>query len=230
MRKSIKRFERGADVCRDIPDGTLVLCGSEVYVNDSEVLYEVDEFTQEIFERDFDIKSGEWKVEDGWIIGKNPEMCPGMIVSKADYFGSVMLECTVKMIPPSTHDINIMINGSWDEVNDKRDLAYVTGMEAFWHGNIGFEKSPEYKLVAATQLFDFDPDIEHTMLFGNMDGRIFVINDGKLCLEVFDPDPIDTSKYGKIGFEAFSSWFKVKNIKVRKINYKKIPNKYIREF
>ena len=39
MRKELKRFERGADKCREIPEGTLILCGAEVYLNDSEVLY-----------------------------------------------------------------------------------------------------------------------------------------------------------------------------------------------
>ena len=141
-----------------------------------------------------------------------------------------MLEVTVKMVAPSTHDINIMINGSWDLEKDQRDIAYVTGIEAFWHGNVGFEKSPEYKLTAATQLLEFDPEKEYKMQFGNIDGKIFVLVDGKLCLEITDPDPIDTSKYGKIGFEAYSSWWKFKDVKVKKLKYEKITEKYVPEF
>lgn len=230
MRTTKKRFERGADISTEIPDGTLVLVGAEVYLNDSEVLYEQSEFTQEILERDFDIKSGEWYVEDGWVVGKNPRCNPGMLVSKNDYFGNNMLELTCKMVGPSTHDINIMLNGSWDLEKDCRDVAYVTGLEAFWHGNIGFEKSPDYKLVVSTSLYDFDPNAEHKLQFGNLGGQLFVLVDEKIALEIRDPNPIDSDKYGKIGFEAFSSWWKFKDLRVKKLNFRRIIDQYVSEF
>lgn len=230
MRTERKKFEYRADKCRQIKEGHLQLAGIDVFLNESEVLYERDTFTQEQMLDEFEIKCGEWYAEDGWVVGKNPNCCPGMFVSKADFFGNNMLEVTVKMVAPSTHDINIMINGSWDLEKDQRDIAYVTGIEAFWHGNVGFEKSPEYKLTAATQLLEFDPEKEYKMQFGNIDGKIFVLVDGKLCLEITDPDPIDTSKYGKIGFEAYSSWWKFKNVKVKKLKYEKITEKYVPEF
>lgn len=230
MRTERKKFEYRADKCRQINKGHLQLAGIDVFLNESEVLYERDTFTQEQMLDEFEIKCGEWYVEDGWVVGKNPNCCPSMLVSKADFFGNNMLEVTVKMVAPSTHDINIMINGSWDLEKDQRDIAYVTGIEAFWHGNVGFEKSPEYKLTAATQLLEFDPEKEYKMQFGNIDGKIFVLVDGKLCLEITDPDPIDTSKYGKIGFEAYSSWWKFKDVKVKKLKYEKITEKYVPEF
>ncbi len=230
MRNQRKKFEFRADRCRKIEDGQLLLAGIDVFLNESELVYEQNEFTDEQFKKDFEIKCGEWYTENGWIVGKNPDCCPGMIVSKADFFGNIMLEVTAKMIAPSTHDINIMINGSWNESKDIRDIAYVAGIEAFWHGNVGFEKSPEYKLTAATQLFEFDPEKEYKMQLGNIDGKIFVLVDGKLCLEITDPEPIDVTKYGKIGFEAFSSWWKLKDIKVKKLKYTKIAEKYTPEF
>jgi len=230
MRSTKKRYERGADINTNIPEGTLLLVETEVYLDKSEILYEQEEFTQEVLERDFDIKSGEWYVEDGWVVGKNPLCCPGMLVSKDDYFGNNMLELTCQMVDPSTHDINVMLNGSWDLENDCRHVAYVAGLEAFWHGNVGFEKSPEYKLVISTSLFDFDPTAEHKLQFGNIDGQLFILADGKIALEIQDPDPIDVNKYGKIGFEAFSSWWKFKEVRVKKLNYRKIKNEYVREF
>ena len=152
-----------------------------------------------------------------------------MIVSKDDFFGAVMLEITAKMVAPSTHDVNIMINGEWDDEKG-RGNAYVAGMEAFWHGNIGFEKSPEYKLTAATNLFDFDPEKEHLFQLGNANGKLFVRVDGKNCLEITDPDPLDAEKYGKIGVEAFASWFKFKNLKVYKLNCERVKEYYCPEF
>ena len=91
--------------------------------------------------------------------------------------------------------------GEWDEEKDERGMAYVAGVEAFWHGQVGFEKSPEYKLTAATPLFTFDPEKEHNFKMGSVEGKVFVLVDDELCLEIKDPDPLDVNKYGKIGFE-----------------------------
>ena len=230
MRHELKRFERGAEISRKINDGTVKLAFFDVDLKNSELIHEVDEFDEKSFCDNFVIKSGEWYVEDGWVVGKNPEMCPGMIVSKKDFFGNVMVEISAKTVSPATHDINVMINGEWDEIKDERGMAYVAGLEAFWHGNVGFEKSPEYKLTAATPLFKFDPEIEHNFKMGNVDGKIFVIVDDELALEVQDPDPLDVNKYGKIGFEAYSSFWKFKNLRVYKLKYEKIKEYYNKEF
>jgi len=230
MKNERKRFERGAEISTVIDEGILTLVGYDVDLKNSEILMEIDEFDDEILHNNFDIKTGEWSTEDGWVIGKNPEMCPGMIVSKGDFCGNVMLTLTAKTVAPSTHDINIMINGEWDDKINVRQNAYVAGLEAFWHGNIGFEKSPEYKLTAATHLFDFDPDKEYVMTLGNIGGKIFVLVDGNLCLEITDPDPLDENRYGKIGMEAYSSCWKFKNVKVQKIKYEEKKEYYNREF
>ncbi len=230
MRTELKRFERGAEKCKNLPEGMLKLAFVDVDLKNSELVYEVGSFDAAKFDENFVVKSGEWTVEDGWVVGKNPEMCPGMIVSKKDFFGNIMVEITAKMVAPATHDINVMINGEWDEEKDCRGMAYVAGVEAFWHGNVGFEKSPEYKLTAATALFDFDPEKEHNFKMGNADGKIFVLIDDKLCLEVTDPTPLDANKYGKIGFEAYSSWWKFKDLKVYNLKLEKIEEYYNPEF
>ena len=230
MRETLKKFERGAEKCAAIPDGMLKLAFLDVDLKGSELIHQVDTFDDASFNENFVVKSGEWYTEDGWVVGKNPEMCPGMIVSKEDFFGNIMVEITAQMVAPATHDINVMINGEWDEEKDIRGNAYVAGVEAFWHGNVGFEKSPEYKLTAATPLFSFDPAKEHNFKMGQVDGKIFVLVDDILCLEITDPDPLDVNKYGKIGFEAYSSWWKFKALRVYKLKYEKIEEYYNQEF
>ena len=230
MDKNLKRFERGAEKSSVLPDGMLKLAFFDVDLKNSELIYLADSYDGKKFEEDFVVKSGQWYTDDGWVVGKNPKMAPGMIVSKNDFFGNVMVEITAKMEGGSTHDINVMINGEWDEKKNERGNAYVAGVEAFWHGNVGFEKSPEYKLTAATHLYKFDPDAEHNFKMGNIDGKIFVLVDDILCLEITDPDPLDCEKYGKIGFEAYSSWWKFKNLRVYKLKYEKIEEYYNAEF
>lgn len=229
MNKPIKKYERGFEKGISTK-GILRLANHDVDLANSEIILSVDDFDEAKFNELFWVKTGEWSVCDGWVEGVNPKMCLGMIVSKDDYFGDIMLEITCKMISPSTHDINIMINGEWHDDTNSRGLAYVSGMEAFWHGNIGFEKSPEYKLTVATGLFDFDPEAEHKFCLGNAGGHLFVLADGKKCLEITDPDPIDTCKYGKIGLEAFASKWKFKNLRVYRLKHEKIKEYYNPEF
>lgn len=223
-------FERGAEKYPNIPEGTIKLAFYDVDLKNSQLLFRIDDFDDETLHAHFQVKSGQWYTENGWAVGKNPQMCPGMIVSREDFFGNVMVQITAKMVGPATHDINVMINGRWDEEIDQRAEAYVAGVEAFWHGNVGFEKSPEYKLTAATPLFDFNPEKEHDFKMGSVDGKIFVMVDDQLCLEVSDPDPLDGTKFGKIGFEAYSSWWKFKNLKVYQLSYQKVNEYYNAEF
>ena len=46
---------------------------------------------------------------------------------------------------------------------------------------------------------------------------IFVFIDGRLVLEVTDPTPIDTTRYGMIGFEAYTSAIQIRHPAVRQI-------------
>lgn len=230
MRTALKRFERGAEQSPVIPEGTVKLAFYDVDLKNSPLLFRVDEFDDAALNAHFEVKSGKWYTEDGWVVGKNPNMNPGMIVSKADFFGHVLVEITAQTVAPATHDINVMINGRWDGEKNERAEAYVAGLEAFWHGNVGFEKSPEYTLTAATPLFDFDPSIPHNFKMGNAGGKIFVLVDDRLCLEVSDPDPLDVEKFGRIGFEAYSSWWKFKDLKVYRLSYQKISEYYNPEF
>ena len=105
MRIELKRFERGAEISRKINDGMVKLAFFDVDLKNSELIHKVDEFSEESFNDNFIIKSGDWYVENGWVVGKNPEMCPGMIVSKKDFFGHVMVEITAKMVSPDRKSV-----------------------------------------------------------------------------------------------------------------------------
>lgn len=63
-----------------------------------------------------------------------------------------------------------------------------------------------------------------------MDGHCFVCVDGKLVLEVTDPSPINSNLYTKIGFEAYSSFIQIRNVKVRRIVWDPSDSHYSAEF
>ncbi len=205
------------------------IVGKQILLDESEVLYDRP-FTEETLAADWRVRGGDWWLDGEWLTGRNPENCPGMVTSRASYCCNVMLDFEARTVAPSTHDINCMWNGSWYEDSNERALAYVAGLEGWWEGKVGFEKSPEFKLIAATPLFDFEPGRIYRLQAGSIDGHVFVFVDGRLLLEVKDPDPIDFSTYGMIGFEAYASMIQVRRLVVRRIAWRENQLRYEAEF
>lgn len=205
------------------------LMKKQLFPEEMEILYNRP-FSEESLAEDFEIRAGEWYVENGWLIGKNRENFAAMIISKADYFGPVLMEFDACTILPCTHDINVMWHGSYNDKTNTRDVAYVAGLQGWWDGKVGFERSPEYTFNVGTSLFDFEPGRVYHMTVGDIKGHIFVVVDGKLVLEITDPNPIDDTKYGRIGFEAYCSNLKFKNVCIRRADYKEDIKSYTAEF
>ena len=207
----------------------LTIMRKKINLEKSKVLYS-EPFTKENLAKNWNHYSGEWRFEDGWVYGKNPDNKPGMIVSKKNYPGNVIVEFEAQTVLPSKHDIDFMWNGSWDEKKNQRGVAYVGGLQGWWEGKAGIEKAPDYKLTACTPLFSFTPGKVYNVKGGSIDGHCFVFVDGKLLLEVTDPDPIDSKKHAKIGFEAYASHIKIRNLIVRQIAWVPLNLKYDKEF
>jgi len=128
------------------------------------------------------------------------------------------------------HDINVMWNGSWDEMKNERGTAYVAGLEGWWEGKVGIEKSPEYRLTAGTPLFEFDPGRIYRIQAGSIGGHCFIFVDGCLALEMTDPDPIDSTRFTKVGFEAYCSHIQVRNVRVLAAAWRPLDIEYTAEF
>jgi len=208
---------------------SLRIMGKEILLDDCPVLYDRP-FTDDSFTADWQVRGGEWWVEDGWLTGRNPENSAGMLISRANFFGNVLLEFDARTVLPSTHDIDCMWNGSWNEETNARGVAYISGVEGWWEGKVGFERSPEYKLNVATQLFSFQPGRTYRIQTGSIDGHLFIFIDGCLALELTDPDPIDATRYGLIGFEAYASHMQIRRLIIRQIAWRQRQLSYAPEF
>ena len=181
-----------------------------------ERLYDCERLTDEVIKRDFEIHGGVWRTEDGWVIGENRECSAAMIMTRGEYVGDVLVEFDAATVAPATHDINVTWHGSWDYDKNARGMGYVMGVEGFWEGFIGFERSPDYSLLAMTDLFDFTPGEVYHVTVGNIGNTLFMAINDRLALSVTDPAPIDVDKHGKVGFEAFCTKVKYCNLKDRK--------------
>jgi len=65
---------------------------------------------------------------------------------------------------------------------------------------------------------------------GNIGNVLFVAIDGRMALEVRDPDPIDLMKHGKVGFEAYCTRVKYKNLCIRRMEAENSFEPYKPEF
>jgi len=206
------------------------LMKKRIFPETMEILYDRP-FTPGSIAEDFTVRGGRWQVdEDGWLIGENRENSAAMIMSKAEYFGDVLVEFDASTVLPATRDINVTWHGSWDEEKNCRGWAYVAGIEGWWQGMVGFEKSPSYDLFVTTKLFPFEPGRIYHMTVGNIGNDIFVAIDGVVALEIHDPDPIDIMKYGQIGFEAYCTKVRYRNVQVKRITYIDTAAPYEPEF
>ena len=121
-------------------------------------------------------------------------------------------------------------NMEWDEAKDERGVAYVAGVQGWWDGKVGLEKSPDYLLTAAAPCPWFRPGRDYHIMTGSIDGHCFLFVDGELRIELLDPDPIDARRYTRLGFEAYHSMIRVSQLIVRQIAWEPREQAYPDEF
>lgn len=207
----------------------LLIMQKRICLDASPVLYD-RALTPECFLEDWTVRNAHWEAHDDAFWGSNPEPAPGVIFTRQGFPGNVLVDCYARVLPPSTHDIDVMWNLSWDEARNERGAAYVAGVQGWWEGKVGIEKSPEYKLIAAAPCPWFKPGEEYHIQAGSVDGHCFLFVDGVLRLEVLDPHPIDASVHNRIGFEAYQSLICVRRVVVRQIVWEPREMRYEKEF
>lgn len=198
------------------------LMKKKVFPERVETLFEINDFNSQSISDLFDIKGGKWYSEDGWLIGENRECTAAMCVTRSTFTGDLLVEFDAATVAPATRDINVTWHGSWNEETNTREMGYVMGINGFWEGRIGFEKSPKYDLLVLTELFRFEPGKIYHVTVGSFalpSGavRIFMAIDDVVALEITDPDPIDINAYGFVGLEVFCTKVKYKNLKVKRL-------------
>jgi hypothetical protein len=207
----------------------LLIMRKRIDVAASPVLYDRP-LTEECLEEDWEARHAEWTCEDGAFCGCNPRPAPGVLISRPEFPGNVLMDFRARTVLPSRHDIDVMWNLSWDYKTDTRGPAYVAGVQGWWDGKVGIEKSPEYRLIAAAPCPWFEPGREYHIQAGSVDGHCFLFVDGVLRLEVLDPDPINSKRHNHVGFEAYQSMIRVSDVVVRQVVWEERDQSYPEEF
>ncbi|MBO5279588.1 MAG: hypothetical protein J6B55_00055 [Clostridia bacterium] len=201
------------------------LLGKKILFDKSEVLlsYKPDQNWLDYF----DIKSGQWRYEDGCLIGAETGNMGGILFTKERYEDNVMLSFTVSTVLPATRDLNAVFCADWDEATDYLGDSYVCGLNGWYENKAGLERN-NTKLYATTSLYRYNPGDELRMTCGAIDGHLFMVVDDVLVSELIDPT--EPKIGGHVGFSAYCTMLRIKDIEVRRICWEDFPQKYDPEF
>lgn len=204
----------------------ILLLGKRILVDESPVLlsYTADENWRELFED----KGGEWRYENGYLIGSEPENKGGILLTRESYSDDVMMTFTVKSLLPATRDLNAVFAVTWDEEINYLKRAYITGVNGWYDGKSGIERFPEDEMRVLVPSYKYTPGEEITITTGSVEGHCFLMVNGELIIEAVDNrDPI---KGGRAGFSPYSTILAIKDIEIRKIHWETREQSYLPEF
>ena len=174
-------------------------------------------------------KSGDWTVEDGCFIGTETGNMGGILLYHEYFKKNVMLTFTVSTVLPATRDLNAVFCAKWDETTDYLGDSYVCGVNGWYENKSGLERNAGYgsNLYSTTSSYKYVPGTELRMTCGAIDGHSFMVVNDELVSEMIDPQPI---KDGHVGFSAYCTKLRIKDIQIREIAWEDFPQSYTPEF
>ena len=187
--------------------------GFDIIEEKSALLYKT-EFTKKNLEEDFEVAGGDWTAKNGVLIGYMKEDRGGLVYSKKEYFGDIMLDFYGKTIAPYENDLNFTFCAKgWDYDKNIPYAGYVGGVQGWWIGKSGIEKYPlDSNVEALTGMHNFNPNKEYHIQTGRIGNRLFLFIDGVLAVELLDNDPIKL--YGRVGLGVYASKIQFRDFKV----------------
>ncbi len=203
----------------------ILLLGKKVLYNESEVLFKYSPDSDWL--KYFTPKTGEWDCKDGYLIGIERGNLGGILLTKEYFKDDVMLTFTVKAELPATRDLNAVWCAQWDEKTDYLGESYVCGLNGWYEGKSGIERNGKSCLYTTTSSYKYKPGTEVRLTCGSIKGHTFMVVDDELVTELIDANPLTE---GHVGFSAYCTILKIKDIEVRKIKWEKFIQSYTPEF
>ena len=181
----------------------------------------------ESWEHDWQVMAGEWKQENGWLIGAERGNKGGILFSRQSFDCDIVFSFTAKTVLPATRDVNAVFCAQWDREIDYLGNADVIGLNGWYEHKSGIERSPEVGLRALTGAYTYTPGKEVRITTGIIDGQSFLYADGVLVTELIDPNAISG---GHVGFSPYCTMLAIKDIEVRRAVWKPLIQSYDPEF
>lgn len=204
--------------------------GKKIIIERSKLLYDKP-FTMESLKADWEVATGEWWLEDEWLTGKINSNGGGYIYNKGDFSGNIMIDFYGKTVLPCENDLNFTWHTEgWNHDGNDAGKGYIAGLGGWWEGKTGIEKYPECKIQATTSAFNFEAGKIYHIQAGTIDGQCFIFVDGKLIIEMKDPEAFVSQIYSKVGVGTYCSYIQVKDFKVYGLHWEDVFLEYEAKF
>ncbi len=203
------------------------LLGKKILPENCPVLMQYTPASGEDWLKYFMPMNGKWECDGEWLIGEERKSWYAILFSRERYEKNVMFSFTIMADPPATRDLNAVLCANWDEEKGELGESYVCGLNGWYEHKSGIERNGSSNLYSTTSLYKYTPGTAVRMTFGCVDGQSFMIVDGEMITELVDPAPI---KGGHIGFSAYCTRLKIKDVEVREIVFEDFVQSYEPEF
>jgi hypothetical protein len=203
------------------------LLGKKILPENCPVLMQYTPASGEDWLKYFMPMNGKWECDGEWLIGEERKSWYAILFSRERYEKNVMFSFTVMADPPATRDLNAVLCANWDEEKGELGESYVCGLNGWYEHKSGIERNGSSNLYSTTSLYKYTPGTAVRMTFGCVDGQSFMIVDGEMITELVDPAPI---RGGHIGFSAYCTRLKIKDVEVREIVFEDFVQSYEPEF
>ena len=209
----------------------LLILGKKILVDKSELVYTFDsksfKESNKSIEDYFIVKDGNWTFENDLLIGKETGNKGGIIYTNKSFPYDVLVTVYMKTILPATRDVNAVWCSNWDEKTNYLGDSYVCGLNGWYEGLAGIERSGENGFYVGTSLYKYEPGKTVKMQFGSISGHCFLFVDDKLIMEIHDPHPLTS---GYVGISPYCTCLGIYKLEVRKIVYENRKQFYTPEF
>ena len=174
-----------------------------------------------------EICSGEWTIKDSALEGFCPVNAGGMIYTKFNHPGDVLLEFTAQNVSPCNNDINFVLKTSgYDFANGDAGPGYIGSLNGWYNGKAGFEKYPAMLPAAYTPLFSTVSGQSYLVQTGCVGGHLFLFVDSQLIIETQDEHPEDLAAFGRIGLGPYASRVRFSQLKVYDLKWETLAEQY----
>lgn len=199
-------------------------------ITPGELLF-ADDFTDPDLSKKWEITGGEWSAGGGVCTGVYRLDGGGLIYSRAQIPGDVLLDFYGTILSPCTNDLNFSYRArGWDFAKNDADVGYISGLNGWYLGRAGIERYPELKLQSLCENFTAEPDREYHIQAGIAGHDCFLAVDGKMLLTLTDPDPISAPDCCRVGLGTYCSQIRFRDFRVYRPVLTHVPMHYTANF
>lgn len=205
------------------------LLHKEIDVEGSEELLHLP-LTQESDLERLELASGEWKIEDGGLVGRFRGNGGGICYTKSSFPGDILISFYGTMIAPCRNDLNFVLKTEgWDYEKNDAARGFIGGLNGWYGQKAGFEKCPQCQ-TQALAFFPAEAGVEYHIQAGYCKDTLFLAVDGTLILEMRDPEPEAFADLGRIGLGTYCSQIRFRDLRVFRPAWREIHQSYTADF